>query len=159
MTAPVLLVGGGPGDPDLLTLRAQAALEAAGTVVTDPALADLATAFAPLAQVIPADNAEAAVESLRSGRPPVVRLYLGDPWLHPAHGAEAAALAAAGVATEAVPGISVEIGTATAAGVPTHHRHHRVHATLDLSPQAFSGATGAAARTGPDQRTGGPTGG
>lgn len=132
---PVLLVGAGPGDPDLLTLRAAAALAAASLVLTDPALVPLAAAFAPGAEVGPAPSDPAAVAD-RCARVagPVVRLYRGDPWLHAAHGPEAAALAARGLATEAVPGPPAELALAGAAGLPVHHRP--LAATLTLAPAA-----------------------
>jgi siroheme synthase len=131
MTEAVLLVGGGPGDPALLTLRAEVALARAATVVVDRSLEELARLTAPQAMVeLAAPDAGALVDQVRRARPPVVRLYLGDPWLHPDHGAELAALTAAGVTTEPVPGISVAIGAATAAGRPLHHRRRSVVAVL-----------------------------
>jgi siroheme synthase len=135
MTAPVLLVGGGPGDPALLTLRAEQALRDAGTVLADAALVELARRMAPQAEVLLAPSGPHDLVALVQGaRGPVVRLYRGDPWLHPAHGAELAALDAAGVASEAVPGISVAIGTRTAAGDPLHHRGRTVVAVLAEDP-------------------------
>src|SRR5262249_29497190 len=123
VTDPVLLVGAGPGDPDLLTLRAEAALAAARVVVTDADLADLAAAFAPRAAVtVAGDDARRVVATLAGGRPGAVRLYRGDPWLHPAFAAEAGALTAAGVAWEAVPGPAVALALAAEAGVAVHHR-------------------------------------
>jgi siroheme synthase len=137
MMARVVLVGGGPGDPALLTLKAEQVLGDAATVVTDAALLDLARTAAPTAEleVAPTETHD-LVALVQRARPPVVRLYRGDPWLHPAHGAELAALTAAGVPTEAVPGISVAIGTRTAAGDPLHHRRRSVVAVL--TPKAES---------------------
>jgi siroheme synthase len=132
MSAPVLLVGAGPGDPDLLTLRAELAIAGAATVLVDRDVAHLAEGHD--ADVVVLDAGAAAAEvvaAVRRARPPVVRLYRGDPWLHPAHAAERDALAAAGTTTEAVPGISVAVGTATAAGQPTHHRRVSVAARID----------------------------
>jgi uroporphyrinogen III methyltransferase/synthase len=132
---PVLLVGAGPGDPDLLTLRAEAALAGAALVLTDPALVPLAAAFAPGAEVGPAPSDPAAVaDRCARAAGPVVRLYRGDPWLHPAHAAEAAALGARGLATEAVPGPPAEFALAGAAGLAIHHRPRA--ATLTLAPTA-----------------------
>jgi siroheme synthase len=136
VTAPVLLVGGGPGDPALLTLKAEQLLRGAATVVTDLALLDLARAGAPDAEIVVApDDPRDLVALVGQARPAVVRLYRGDPWLHPAHGPELAALTAAGVATEPVPGISVEIGTRTAAGDPLHHRRRSVVAVLPMGSE------------------------
>ncbi len=131
MTAPVLLVGGGPGPRDLLTLRAELVLRDAGTVVVDAVLTDLVGAVAPDAEVVLAPgDPNALVALVRTARPPVVRLYVGDPWLHPAHDPERSALTAAGVPVEPVPGVSAQIGTRTAAGQPLHHRHRSVVAVL-----------------------------
>jgi siroheme synthase len=130
---PVVLAGAGPGDPDLLTLRAEAALAAAGLVVTDPGLVPLAAAFAPRADVVAggADpEATATMLAERRRRTAAVRLYRGDPWLHPLYAAEAAALARRGVATEAVPGSPVETALAGAAGLALHHRPVAVTLTL-----------------------------
>jgi siroheme synthase len=128
----VLLVGAGPGDPDLLTLRAEAALAAADVVVADAALVPLAVAFAPGAGVVPAPADPGALVALVARSASPVRLYRGDPWLHAAFAAESAALAAGGVASEAVPGPPVEIALAGTAGVPLHHRPLAV--TLTLGP-------------------------
>jgi siroheme synthase len=130
---PVLLVGAGPGDPDLLTLRAEAALAAASLVLTDPALVPLAAAFARRAEVEPAPSDPAALaDRCARAAGPVVRLYRGDPWLHPAHAADAAALAARDLATEAVPGPPAEIALAGAAGLAVHLRP--LAGTLTLAP-------------------------
>lgn len=130
MSDVVLLVGGGTGDPELLTLKAEAALRAARTVVADFEVGAMATAVSPHAEVVEVADAGAALIEIRAGRAPVVRLYVGDPWLHPDHHAERAALVDAGISCESIPGVSVEIGTATAAGRPLHHRLRTVVATL-----------------------------
>ena len=129
-----MLAGAGPGDPDLLTLRAEAALAAAGLVVADPEVVPLAAAFAPRASVVvagPDPGATAAMLAATGGGGTVaVRLYRGDPWLHPMYAAEAAALARQGVATKAVPGPPVETALAGAAGLALHHRPVSVALTL-----------------------------
>jgi len=139
---PVVLAGAGPGDPDLLTLRTEAALAAARLVVADPALVPLATAFAPRAEVVAAGlDPEATASTLAESDGPAVRLYRGDPWLHPAYAAEAAALAAGRVATEAIPGPPVETALAGAAGLALHHRPVSVTLTLgSLDAGADDGA-------------------
>jgi uroporphyrin-III C-methyltransferase len=145
MTAatPIVLAGAGPGDPDLLTLRTEAALAGARLVVADPALLPLATAFASRAEVVAAGAApEAAAVALAESAGLAVRLYRGDPWLHPAYAAEAAALAARGVATETIPGPPVETALAGGAGLALHHRP--VSVTLTLGPP---GTGDGAART------------
>jgi uroporphyrinogen III methyltransferase/synthase len=150
MTAPrppILLVGAGPGDPDLLTLRATAALAAAGTVVTDPSVADLAAAWAPGATIHPADPDPARTAArLTEARGPAVRLYRGDPWLHERFAAEAAALAARGVAYEAVPGPPAALALAAEAGIAVHHRPRSVTVTLAPLP-ALAEAAGTPGRT------------
>ncbi len=60
----------------------------------------------------------------------MVRLYPGDPWLHPAHGSEAAALDAAGIRFEAVPGVATELALPAMAGIAVHVRHLAVVCTI-----------------------------
>ena len=130
---PIVLAGAGPGDPDLLTLRTEAALAGARLVVADADLVPLATAFAPRAAVVAAGpDPGATAVALAECEGPAVRIYRGDPWLHPAYAAEAAALAARGVATDAIPGPPVETALAGAAGLALHHRP--VSVTLTLGP-------------------------
>lgn len=142
MTTVVEMIGAGPGDPDLLTLRAEAALAAATVVVVDSAVAHLATGFAPGATVsVTAADAGGAVDgdairiltgaARRDER--VVRLYRGDPWLHPAYPVESGLLASAGVDHVAVPGPSVEIAGPGAAGVPVHDPARAVTLTIAVA--------------------------
>ena len=134
MTRPVALVGGGPGDPGLLTLRAEALLAAAQIVVADRPLLPTAALRAPRAQLVAVEEGDGAGAELLAAvavaTGPVVRLYRGDPWLHPAHQREASALRAAGVATEAVPGVATEVALPGLAGVPLHARPVAVTATF-----------------------------
>jgi siroheme synthase len=137
MTAPrppILLVGAGPGDPDLLTLRAEAALAAARTVVTDATVADLAAAWAPGATLHEAGPDPARTAAVLAGAAPAVRLYRGDPWLHPDFAAEAGALTARGTAYEAVPGPAAALALAGEAGIAVHHRPRSVAVTLTTLP-------------------------
>jgi siroheme synthase len=153
----VALVGAGPGDPDLLTLRAEALLAAATVVVTDRAVVHLARAFAPKARVTVtaaggADRATVDRDATVDGdtlavltgavrwRERVVRLYRGDPWLHPAHAVESAILASSGVETVTVPGLAVELAVPTVAGIPVHHRPQAVTVTI-AAPHALPPAT------------------
>ena len=153
----VALVGAGPGDPELLTLRAEALLGAATVVVTDASVAHLARAFAPAARVTVtsaggADRATVERDATVDGdtlavltgavrwRERIVRLYRGDPWLHPAHAVESAILASSGVETVTVPGLAVELAVPTLAGIPVHHRPRAVTVTI-AAPHALPPAT------------------
>ena len=144
MTRPVALVGGGPGDPGLLTLRAEALLAAAQIVVADRPLLPTAALRAPRAQLVAVEEGAGAGAELLAAvavaTGPVVRLYRGDPWLHPAHQREAWALRAAGVATEAVPGVATEVALPGLAGVPLHARPVAVTATFARPETAPSSA-------------------
>ncbi len=128
------LVGGGPGDPELLTLRAEALLGLAEVVVADATLVDTAGQLAGDARVLGVLDGRAAISvllrmSARSARP-VVRLYLGDPWLHPAFEVEREALERAHRTVEVVPGVALEIAVPALAGVPVHHRQLAVACTI-----------------------------
>ncbi len=130
----VYLVGAGPGDPGLLTLRGAEVLRRAEVVVYDRlsvgALLDMAPATAqrisvgktPRGPSTPQDEINALlVEHGRAGRE-VVRLKGGDPFVFARGGEEAAALAAAGVAHEIVPGVTSAVAAPAYAGVPLTHR-------------------------------------
>lgn len=134
MTAVVALVGAGPGDPDLLTLRAEALLAEADVVVADSILVPLARHFAPQAEVVAAPDGRAHPEvvlaAVRRARTAMVRLYRGDPWLHSAFGGERAALDGAGQPFEAVAGVAVEVAAPALAGVAVHVRSLAVACTL-----------------------------
>jgi len=147
--AVVELIGAGPGDPDLLTRRAEVSLAAATLVVTDVTVAHLARAFAPGAAVrvspaggpdresidrgatVDGDTLAVLIGAARAGGS-VVRLYRGDPWLHPAYAVESAILASAGVDHVTVPGPLVELAVPAAAGIAVHHP--RLAGTVTIAP-------------------------
>ena len=132
----VYLVGGGPGDPDLITVKGRNALARADVVLFDylapDALLDLAPAHAERLYVGKkrADHAftqeeicALLIDRARRGLT-VVRLKGGDPFLFGRGGEEAEALADAGIAFEVVPGVTAPLGIAAYTGVPLTHREH-----------------------------------
>ncbi len=133
-TGTVHLVGAGPGDPDLLTLRAARLIESAQLIVhdglVDAAILALASPQATLVSVakqrsrhtLPQDEINALlVREALAGRD-VVRLKGGDPFVFGRGGEEMEACAAAGVPVQVVPGISAANGAAAAAGIALTHR-------------------------------------
>ena len=131
---PVALVGAGPGDPELLTLRAEDLLRQAGIVIVERTLEPLARRFAVRAAVVAVPDRtpcpQVVLAAAGRGDGPVVRLYRGDPWLHDAFAPEQAALQAAGHRVEAVAGVAVEVAVPALAGVPLHVRSLAVVCTL-----------------------------
>lgn len=132
----VYLVGAGPGDPELITVKAKRLLEQAESILYDhlapKELLDLAPASAERIYVgkKKAEHAHSqeAICALLVDRGKrglnVVRLKGGDPFLFGRGGEEAEALADAGVPFEVVPGITAPLGIAAYTGVPLTHRDH-----------------------------------
>ncbi|WLW56413.1 uroporphyrinogen-III C-methyltransferase [Streptomyces sp. YU58] len=133
-TPGVALVGGGPGDPDLITVRGRRLLAEADVVITDHlGPRDLLAELPPSVEVIDAAKLpygrfmaqeainEALIEHAKQGKS-VVRLKGGDPFVYGRGMEEVQALAEAGVPCTVVPGISSSISVPGAAGIPVTHR-------------------------------------
>ncbi|GGW12013.1 uroporphyrinogen-III C-methyltransferase [Streptomyces narbonensis] len=130
----VALVGGGPGDPDLITVRGRRLLAEADVVIADRlGPRDLLDELPPHVEVIDAAKIpygrfmaqeainNALIEHAKAGRS-VVRLKGGDPFVFGRGMEEAQALAVEGIACTVVPGISSSISVPGAAGIPVTHR-------------------------------------
>jgi uroporphyrin-III C-methyltransferase len=156
----VYLVGAGPGDPDLLTVRAARLIGQASLLVhdglVDPAVLALAPVDAERISVaksrarhtLPQDEINALlVREALAGRD-VLRLKGGDPFVFGRGGEEAEACRAAGVPVEVVPGVSAALGAAAAAQIPLTHRDHASIVTFvagqckGLAEQDWAGLAG-----------------
>jgi uroporphyrin-III C-methyltransferase/precorrin-2 dehydrogenase/sirohydrochlorin ferrochelatase len=130
----VALVGGGPGDPGLITLRGRRLLGQADVVVTDRLgpreLLDFLPADVEVIEAgksrdnhtLPQEEINELLISLAQQGKRVVRLKGGDPFVFGRGGEELGACIAAGVACEVVPGITSAISVPAAAGIPVTHR-------------------------------------
>ena len=150
----VTLIGGGPGAPDLMTVRARRALFEADVVVTDrlgpTAILDALPADVEVIDVGKVPGRHAATQHEinailvdQAGRGRVVaRLKGGDPFLFGRGGEEVAALAAHGIPVEVVPGVTSALSAPLAAGIPVTHRGtvasvHVTHGHRDLDQSAL----------------------
>ncbi|HEV7764988.1 MAG TPA: uroporphyrinogen-III C-methyltransferase [Thermoanaerobaculia bacterium] len=154
MTGIVYLVGAGPGDARLLTLRAAELIAKADLVALDALVSnDIAAMIPKSAQIVyvgkrasahalPQDQInQLLIDEARAGKR-VVRLKGGDPFVFGRGGEEAEELVAAGVPFEIVPGISSAIAGPGYAGIPVTHRAYATSVTLVTGHEADSGSTG-----------------
>ena len=139
----VVLVGAGPGDPDLITLRGAEALRTADAVVHDALVSAELLALAPREALrinvgkrghdeptlVQEETNALLVRLAREGKT-VVRLKGGDPFVFGRGGEEASALARAGIRFEVVPGISAAIGVPAGAGIPVTDRRYAASFTV-----------------------------
>ena len=141
----VAFVGGGPGDPDLLTVRAVELLRAAEVVIIEvPGHVELVAELAPDAEVVDggfgtdgqplthAARAKVVVRHAKSGRR-VVRLMAGDPFVLSSGPEEVQACVKAGIAFEVVPGVSTATAVPAYAGIPLTTKNDREVAVVSCS--------------------------
>jgi len=149
----VTLVGAGPGDPELLTVKAVKAIRAATVLLVDDLVGDEVVALAsPTARIVHVgkrggckSTPQAFIEKLmvmaaREGED-VVRLKGGDPFIFGRGGEEVEHLQAAGVRVEVVNGITAGLAAVTSLGVPLTHRAH-AHGVVFVTGHARSDSHG-----------------
>ena len=150
----VTLVGAGPGDPDLLTLKAVKAIGAATVLLVDDLVGDSVIALAsPGARIVHVGKRGGCrstpqafidrlmVQAAREGEN-VVRLKGGDPLVFGRGGEEMEHVRAAGIEVEVVNGITSGLAAANALGVPLTHRD-RAHGVVFVTGHAHAGSHGA----------------
>jgi uroporphyrin-III C-methyltransferase len=147
------LVGAGPGDPELLTLKALKAIQAATVLLVDDLVSDEIVAYArPDARIVHVgkrggckSTPQEFIEKLmimaaREGEM-VVRLKGGDPFIFGRGGEEVEHLQAAGIAVTVINGITAGLAAVTSLGVPLTHRQH-AHGVVFVTGHAKSGDAG-----------------
>lgn len=133
MAGKVFLIGAGPGDPDLITLKAVKALQTAEVILIDDLVNRALLAHAPHTRVVevgkrggckstPQHFINRMMIALATQGQTVVRLKGGDPFLFGRGGEEMQALRQAGVSVEIVPGITSGIAAPASIGIPVTHR-------------------------------------
>lgn len=138
----VVLVGAGPGDPELLTRKAEAAIRSADIVFYDELVSAEIMAEIPsniscvyvgkrqgVIGIEQADIIEGMIAAVKAGKR-VVRLKAGDPMIFGRGGEEIEALHAAGISVAVIPGITAAIGAAGSSGIPLTHRDHAAQLTI-----------------------------
>lgn len=150
MTGKVSLVGAGPGDPELLTLKALRVLKQADVVLHDdlvgPQILDLAPVRAQIRNVgkrcgtknISQEEINFLMVTLAASGLQVVRLKGGDPFIFGRIGEEIAALRKANIEFEIVPGITAALGAASTTQIPMTHRQSS-HALVFLAGHSATG--------------------
>ncbi len=149
----VTLVGAGPGDPELLTLKALKAIQSATVLLVDDLVNEAIVAFAaPTARVIyvgkrggckstPQSFIEKLMVTAAQEGETVVRLKGGDPFIFGRGGEEVEALQAAGVRFSIINGITAGIAAVSSLGVPLTHRE-AAHGVVFITGHAKPGSTG-----------------
>ncbi|WP_375391225.1 uroporphyrinogen-III C-methyltransferase [uncultured Sphingomonas sp.] len=156
----VVLVGAGPGDPGLLTVRAVEALGTADVVVHDGLIDPRVLAIAPASaqrisvaksrarHTLPQEAINALIVAHVKTGAIVVRLKGGDPFIFGRGGEEVEAVRAAGLPVDVIPGVSAALGCAAEAMLPLTHRDHSSAVSFvagqckGLSEQDWSGLAG-----------------
>jgi uroporphyrin-III C-methyltransferase len=161
MNGKVYLVGAGPGDPELLTVKALRLLQAADMVLHDDLVSPEILQLIPSSAQVQNVGKRCGTKAMRqeeinfllvtlaaSGRQ-VVRLKSGDPLIFGRAGEEIEALRRSNIAYEIVPGVTSALGAAAAAGIPLTHRQvsstlvltagHRASETSDAEWSKFAG--------------------
>ncbi len=147
------LVGAGPGDPELLTLKAMKAIQRATVLFVDDLVSDEIVAFAPPgARIVHVgkrggckSTPQAFIEKLmltavKEGET-VVRLKGGDPFIFGRGGEEVEHLREAGIEVQVINGITAGLAAVTSLGVPLTHRQH-AHGVVFVTGHAKPGAAG-----------------
>jgi uroporphyrin-III C-methyltransferase len=149
----VTLVGAGPGDPELLTIKALKAIQSATVVLVDDLVNEAIVAFAsPTARIVyvgkrggckstPQSFIEKLMVTAALEGENVVRLKGGDPFIFGRGGEEVEALQAAGVRVSIINGITAGIAAVSSLGVPLTHRE-QAHGVVFITGHAKPGSAG-----------------